>query len=262
LRCHDARCKLRAEGIVVDLSGDVMGQLPTVFIPSLLGSPRLFADQLPALWRFGPVSIATHYTHDSMSAVAALVLAAAPPRFRLVGLSMGGYLAFEIMRQAADRVAMLALLDTSARPDGVEQAERRREQIALAERGEFARVVDALFERWVRSSRRDDPSLRRVVRQMASDVGAEAFVRQQTAIMNRPDSRPDLAAIGCPTLVVVGAEDEITSPAHAAEIAEGVAGARLVVVPNCGHLSTIEQPGAVTAALVEWLDMPRGRNFE
>jgi pimeloyl-ACP methyl ester carboxylesterase len=239
-----------------------MRPLPTIFVPCLLGSPRIYADQLPALWRFGPVQVATQYEESSVEALAARMLAAAPPRFALVGLSMGGYLAFEIMRQAGDRVAALALLDTSARPDRPEQTRRRREQIALTEQGQFGRVVDSLYQLWVRPSRRDDPGLRRVVRLMAADTGPEGFVRQQTAIMNRPDSRPGLAAIACPTLVLVGELDEITTPEHATEIAEAIPGARLIVVPDCGHLSTIEQPQAVTEALIEWAHTPRGRNFE
>jgi pimeloyl-ACP methyl ester carboxylesterase len=228
-----------------------MGQLPTVLIPGLLGSPRLYAEQLPSLWRFGPVTVASHHHDDTVARIADRILAAAPPRFALVGLSMGGYLAFEIMRQAADRVARLALLDTTARPDTTEQTQRRHDQIALTQRGKFDEVVDALFPLWVRAAH--DAALRRVVRQMAEETGPDAFVRQQIAIMNRPDSRPDLAAIRCPTLVLVGADDEVTTPERATEIADGVPGARLVVVPECGHLSTLEQPVAVSAALVDWL---------
>lgn len=229
-----------------------MRPLPTVLVPGLLCSPRLFAEQLPALWRLGPVTVASHHDGDSVAAVADRILAPAPPRFALVGLSMGGYLAFEIVRQAADRVTGLALLDTTARPDTAEQTRRRRDQIALVGDGRFDEVVDALFPQWVAPARRDDVPLRRVVRQMAEETGPDAFVRQQTAIMGRPDSRPDLPGIRCPTLVVVGAEDPLTTPEHAHEIAARVPQARLVVVPDCGHLSALEQPAAVTAALVDW----------
>jgi pimeloyl-ACP methyl ester carboxylesterase len=230
-----------------------MSDLPTVFVPGLLCSPRLYAEQLPALWRFGPVSVASHLRDDSVAALARRVLAAAPPRFALVGLSMGGYLAFEIMRQAGHRVTRLALLNTSARPDTAEQAEGRRDQIARTRDGQFAEVVDGLYQRWVRAARRDDLALREVIRQMADETGPEAFVRQQTAIMNRPDSRDGLAAIGCPVLVVAGADDEVTTPDRAAEIAGLIPRARLTVIPDCGHLSTLEQPSAVTQALAGWL---------
>lgn len=230
-----------------------MGQVATVFVPSLLGSPRLYAEQLPALWRFGPVSVASHHRDDSLARIADRILAAAPPQFALVGLSMGGYLAFEIMRQARHRVVRLALLNTRACPDTDDQTQSRNDQIALAERGQFAEVVDILYRRWVRAARRHDHALRQVIRQMADETGPEAFVRQQVAIMNRPDSRIDLAAINCPTLVVAGAEDDVTTPDQATEIADRVPGARLVLIPDCGHLSTLEQPAAVRQVLVDWL---------
>jgi pimeloyl-ACP methyl ester carboxylesterase/AraC-like DNA-binding protein len=230
-----------------------MSHEPTVLVPGLLCSPRLYAEQLPALWRAGPVSVASHHLDASLAAITGRLLAAAPPRFALVGLSMGGYLAFEIMRQAGDRVTRLALLNTSARPDTAQQAQRRREQIAMTRDGQFSEVVDILYRRWVRAERRGDLALHQVVRQMAEETGPEAFIRQQTAIMNRPDSRAGLAAIGCPALVVAGADDDVTTPDHAAEIAGHIPRARLVVIPDCGHLSTLEQPAAVTHALDGWL---------
>jgi pimeloyl-ACP methyl ester carboxylesterase len=230
-----------------------MNPAPTVMVPGLLCSPRLYAEQLPALWRFGPVSVASHHHDDNFAAIAGRILAAAPPEFGLVGLSMGGYLAFEIMRQAGNRVTRLALLNTSARPDTAEQAQRRRDQIALTQEGRFTEVVEDLCQRWVRPARRRDIALRQVIRQMADETGPEAFVRQQTAIMNRPDSRAGLAAISCPVLVVAGADDDVTTPDRATEIAGYIPQARLVVIPDCGHLSTLEQPGAVRQALVDWL---------
>lgn len=230
-----------------------MTSLPIVLIPGLLCSPRLYAEQLPALWRSGPVTVASHRHGDSMAAIAGQVLATAPPRFALAGLSMGGYLAFEIMRQAGHRVERLALLNTSARPDTAEAAARRREQIALASGGKLNEVVGVLSQRWVRAAARSDPALLGIIHQMAAETGPEAFVRQQHAIMNRPDSRPGLAAIGCPTLVVSGAEDEVTIPAYAEEIASQIPRARLVMIGECGHLSTLEQPTPVTQALTDWL---------
>jgi pimeloyl-ACP methyl ester carboxylesterase len=227
---------------------------PIVLIPGLLCSPRLYAEQIPELWRFGSVVIADHTRDDRVAAIARRIVAAAPPRFALVGLSMGGYVAFEIMRTSPDRVSRLALLDTSARADTPEQSERRRTQIALAQSGRFGEVFDQLFALWAHRSRRNDESLRQAVQLMAEETGTEAFARQQTAIMTRPDSRPDLAAIRCPTLVLVGDGDEATPPDRAAEIAGSIAGARLVTIPECGHLSTLERPQHVTRALLEWLD--------
>jgi pimeloyl-ACP methyl ester carboxylesterase len=227
--------------------------LPLILIPGLLDSARLYENQLPQLWRLGPVMVADHTRDDSMGGIARRILAHAPPRFALAGLSMGGYVCFEILRQAAERVAKLALLDTSARADTPEASAMRRAQMALATGGRFAEGVEAQFIRLVSPARRADAVLRATNRRMAEEVGPEAFVRQQRAIMGRPDSRPGLAAIVCPTLVLVGEQDELTPPERAREMAAGIRGAHLVTVPDCGHLSALEQPEAVTGALREWL---------
>ena len=227
--------------------------LPVLLIPGLLCTPRLYLEQIPTLWQFGPVTVADHTRDDSMSAIARRILAQAPPRFALVGLSMGGYVAFEVLRQAAKRIAKLALLDTTVRPDLPEQTEQRRRQIEMARNGEFDEIARLLFPRFVAVAHQDDRNLKRIVRTMADETGAEAFVRQQTAIMGRADSRPSLAAIACPTLVVVGEQDVLTPPDRAAEIAAAIPHAQHVVVPDCGHLSTLEQPEALTQALVDFL---------
>ncbi|MGC9198926.1 MAG: alpha/beta fold hydrolase [Acidobacteriaceae bacterium] len=228
--------------------------LPIVCIPGLLFTPRLYAEQLPALWRFGPVTVAQHSLQASVEEIAQSILDGAPKRFALIGLSMGGYVSFEILRRAAERVEKLALLDTSARPDSAEQTANRRIQIERARSVPMSEIADALFPRLVDRSRWEDEGLRKLFRQMAEETGAEGFIRQQTAILNRPDSRPGLREIGCPTLVVVGEGDELTPPELAAEIADGVERGRLVKVAACGHTSTLEQPEAVTAALVKWLE--------
>ena len=228
--------------------------LPIVLVPGLNCSARLYAPQIPILWRFGPVTVADHRRDDTMAAIAGRILASAPPRFALVGLSMGGYIAHEILRQASDRVAKVAFLDTSARADDPERSARRDAQIEMARSGRFAEVVDALLPLFIHRARHGDEDLKWAVRIMADETGPEAFVRQQTALKSRPDSRPGLSAIRCPTLVVVGDGDELIPHELAEEIAAGVAGARLVVVPECGHLSTIERPEAVNRALVEWME--------
>src|SRR3954451_3595608 len=159
--------------------------MPILLVPGLAGSPRIYAPVAPALWRYGPVSVANHFRDDHMGAIARRVLAEAPPRFALAGHSMGGYIAFEIMRQAPDRVAKLALINTQARPDTPEASARRRSQIARAEAGEYGAVLDDLFTGYVHPSRREDACLRQLVHDMGNDIGAEAFVRQQTAIISR-----------------------------------------------------------------------------
>jgi pimeloyl-ACP methyl ester carboxylesterase len=230
------------------------GYLPTVLVPGLNCSARLYADQIPALWRFGPVVAADHTRDDSIAAIAGRILAAAPPRFALAGLSMGGYIAFEIVRQARERVVKLALLDTAAGPETPQQTQARLPRIELAKAGRFAEVEAAMFPLLVHRDRHGDAALKNLVRTMADETGAEVFLRQTQAIMARADSRPTLATITCPTLVLVGDGDVLTPPERAQETAAGIRGARLVVVPECGHVSTLERPQAVNKALVEWME--------
>jgi pimeloyl-ACP methyl ester carboxylesterase len=228
--------------------------LPIVLIPGLACSPRLFAEQMPALWRFGPVTVADHRRGVTMDEIARNILETAPAHFALAGLSMGGYIALEIMRQAPGRVLRLALLDTSARADRPEQTERRNHQIAMVEAGRYSEIPDLLFPLLVHERRHDDASLKHAVRAMAVECGADAFITQQIAIRERPDSRPALAAIACPTMVLVGESDVLTPPELAQELAAHIGGAQLVVIPESGHLTTLEQPEAVTAALTEWME--------
>jgi pimeloyl-ACP methyl ester carboxylesterase len=227
--------------------------LPIVLVPSLNGSARLYAPQIPELWRFGPVTVADHTRDDTMAAIATRILDAAPQRFAYVGLSMGGYLAFEIMRRAPERVVKLAVLDTSARADVPEIAALRRQRIALTESGRFDEVIETTWEPLVHPSLRPGGALKAIHVAMCRDVGPQSYVRQQKACMARVDSRPMLGSIRCPTLVIVGAQDEPTPPDLAEEIAAGIAGARLVKVPECGHFSTIERPETVTKELIAWL---------
>jgi pimeloyl-ACP methyl ester carboxylesterase len=227
--------------------------MPILLVPGLVSSPRIYAPVVPALWRLGPVTVANHIREDNIGAIARRILAEAPPRFALAGHSMGGYIAFEIMRQAPDRVAKLALINTQARADTPEATERRRSMMARAKSGQYRAVLDELFPGFVHPSRRDDAGLRKLVYDMGDDVGADGFIRQQTAMIGRVDSRPSLAWIKCPTLVLTGDEDNTIPNSLSKEMADGIHGAKLVILPNCGHLPQPEQPEATAAALVEWL---------
>jgi pimeloyl-ACP methyl ester carboxylesterase len=227
--------------------------MPILLVPGLVSSPRIYSPVAPSLWRFGPVTVANHIRDDSMGAIARRILAEAPPRFALAGHSMGGYIAFEIMRQAPQRVAKLALINTQARPDTPEATARRRSQIARAKAGDYRGVLDELFSGFVHPSRREDAALHQLVHDMGNDIGADAFVRQQTALISRPDSRPTLAWIKCPTLVLTGDEDNTIPNSLSVEMADGIHGAKLVMLSNCGHLPQPEQPQATAEALVEWL---------
>lgn len=227
---------------------------PLVLVPGLSCNAALYAPQWPALADGRPILVADHASDGTLSAIAKRLLGAAPPRFALCGLSMGGYVAFEVLRQAPERVTRLALLDTSAKPATPETNVPREQMIALAEKGAFDNVTTLLWQKLVAPVRLTDEPLRLLVRQMADEVGAEGFVRQQKAIMQRPDSRPVLTRLSIPTLVLVGEEDEITPVAEAQEMVKVSEGrAHLAIVPGCGHLSTLEEPEAVTAELLRWL---------
>jgi len=193
-------------------------------------------------------------TQDSIAAMARSVLDAMPGRFALAGLSMGGYVALELMRQAPGRVARLCLLDTSARPDTPEQTRRRRDLLALVARGKFKGVTRQMLPLFLHPHRLHDKPLADAVVAMAAHVGREAYVRQQAAIMGRTDSRPSLGAIRCPTLVICGRQDALTPVGLSEEIAAGIPGARLEVIEDCGHLSTMERPERVTALMRAWLE--------
>jgi pimeloyl-ACP methyl ester carboxylesterase len=227
--------------------------LPLVLVPGLLCSAHLYASQVTALWPHGPVTIADHRRDDDMAAIALRILKHAPPRFALAGLSMGGYIAFAMMRLAPERIARLALLDTSARPDTDEQKAGRDKFIAMAQAGKLDEIVETLTPKFLHPDHANNETFRGIIRTMAAETGPDAFVRQVKAIKSRADSRPLLATIGCPTLVLVGDADAVTPPELSQEIAAGIAGSKLVVVPQCGHLSTIEKPDAVNKALTEWL---------
>jgi pimeloyl-ACP methyl ester carboxylesterase len=227
--------------------------MPILLVPGLGGSPRVYAPVIPALWRHGPVTVANHIRDESIGAIARRILAEAPPRFALAGHSMGGYIAFEIIRQAPERVARLALLNTQARPDSDEALARRRKQIASIQAGGFHDVIAALYPTYVHPSRRDDAELRARIFEMMDEVGPDAFVRQLTAIMGRADSRATLAAITCPTLVLTADQDGALSKDLSVEIADGIPGAKLVILAECGHHPQFEQPAAMIGALEDWL---------
>lgn len=228
---------------------------PTVLVPGLASSSRIWLPVLPVLWTFGPVTVVNHSRDDSMGAIARRILKDAPQRFALAGHSMGGYIAFEIMRQAPERVIRLALLNTQARLDTPEVTARRRDQIEKAKGGKLQEVMEAVFPLLVHPSRVNDAMLKQLKTDMASDTGAQGFINNQTAMLGRADSLPTLTAIRCPTMVLTGDQDLLISSERSKEMAEGIRDACLVTIPECGHLSQAERPAAVSEALADWMRM-------
>ncbi|MBO6891986.1 MAG: alpha/beta fold hydrolase [Roseibium sp.] len=226
---------------------------PIVFVPGLLCTEALFAPQIVA-YADRPIMVANHRDHDSIGDIAASILEQAPERFSLIGLSMGGYISMEIMRLAPERVGKLALLDTNARPDTEDQTKRRKFLIDLTRKKGFTKIPHLLFPGFVHENREEDEHLKSAVVEMAHETGPDAFIRQKTAIINRIDSRPSLANIACPTLVLVGDGDQLTPPSVSREIHEHIPGSDLSIIENCGHLSTLEAPDVVTGVIRDFLN--------
>jgi pimeloyl-ACP methyl ester carboxylesterase len=219
-----------------------------LLLPGLTNDARVWAGVADRLADVASVRVADLTTRETMAELALDVLAKAPPRFALAGLSMGGYCALEIVARAPERVTALGLVDTSARPDTPEGRANREKQIARAP-AELAAIVEELLPKWVHPRRLDDHDVADIVRAMARDAGADAFARQQRAIMSRADSRPRLAAIRCPTVGVCGREDGLLPLEVHEEMARGIPGAKLSVIEACGHLAPLERPAEVAAAL-------------
>jgi pimeloyl-ACP methyl ester carboxylesterase len=223
--------------------------LHTVLIPGLLCSARLYEAVLPAVWAHGAVTIADTRRDDSVAGMAGRLLANAPDRFALAGLSMGGYVALEVMRQAPGRVQALALISTTARADTPEQTATRHGHLAMARDGKFDALVDAFFPVMVDPGNRGSTELAAFWSDMAHNVGAAVFCTQVKAIMGRPDSGPTLPAITCPAAVIHGANDQLVPVQRAEETAAAIPHAVRTMIEGAGHMAAREKPAAVAAAL-------------
>ena len=230
-----------------------MTRTPILMIPGLNATPRTFQAQMDTLWRFGPVTIADNQSGASIAGLATAILVEAPPRFVLGGFSMGGYIAFEIMRRAPERVTRLMLISTQARPDTPEATANRRRGIDLARAGKFEQAAASTFAATVHPDNANDEALRTIHLEMARTNGPDAYIRQQEAIIGRPDSGPDLAKIEVPTLIIVGEGDQITPPDAAREMAASIERATLAVIEKAGHMAVLEQAKQVNAAIAGFL---------
>lgn len=223
-----------------------------IFLPGLICDHALWREQMIALSQDFDCRVADLTRSETVAEMARSVLDDAPPRFHLTALSMGGYVAFEILRQAPERVARLALLNTKARPDSEEETKRRKDLLSSVGVGNFKGATGRLLPLFIHEDRLADEDLTADIEAMAERVGKDAFVRQQKAILTRPDSRPGLAKISCPTLVIGSRQDRLTPVDCHEEMAAGIPGAELIIIEDCGHLSPMEHPDRVTEELRRW----------
>ena len=224
-----------------------------VLLPGLLNTRRVFERQIEALSDIADCIVPELWHHDTIGAMAETALAVAPPSFALAGFSMGGYVSFEILRRAAQRVERLALIDTQAAADSAETTARRRGLLEQTKIGRFHGVQHTLLPQLVHRSHVSDAAVSQPIFDMAQEIGAEGFVREQLAIIARADSRPLLVDIDVPTVVIIGRQDQVTPLPRSEEMAADIATSRLVVLEDCGHMSPLEKPAEVTAALRRWL---------
>jgi pimeloyl-ACP methyl ester carboxylesterase len=221
-------------------------------LPGLLCDQRLWRDQARDLADVAEPIVPDLTLDDSVGAMAKRVLDAAPERFALAALSMGGYVAFEILRQQPQRVTRLALLDTSAALDSPQRVTQRLAGIQSLKHGRFFGVTTRMLPQLVHPQHVHGP-IGAEVQAMAKRVGGDAFLRQQNAILNRPDSRPLLTSISVPTLVAVGDSDILTPPQDAEEMHRQIAGSTYYVFAACGHLPPMEAPQETSQLLRRWL---------
>ena len=232
-----------------------MSKPTLVLIPGLLNTHLLWQHVTAAVETDYDVWVPEIHHWPSVEEIARAVLAQAPDRFALGGLSMGGYVSLEIVRQAPQRVTRLALIDTSARPDTDAQRTRRAGLIDLAQRGKFKGITPRLMPLLLHPDHLEDEAITDPIYRMAEEIGQSGFVIQQRAIMSRIDSRPSLGAIRVPTQIVVGRQDQLTPVEVAVEMNRLIKGSELTIVDDCGHLAPLEQPAKTVKAVRGWLGL-------
>ncbi len=230
-----------------------MARIPLVFLPGQLCTELLWRAQAEALSDIADPLVLVLNGQDSVQGMAEHVLARSPERFALAAHAMGGFVAFEILRRAPQRVTKLALLSTLAPADTPKQTVRREGYLRLVEQGQFDRIIEERIPMLVHPDRIGDEALASALRKMATDTGPDAFQRQQRAIMTRPDSTPSLSAIPCETLIVFGRADGITTMAHQEEMLGRIPRARLAIIEDSGHMMTLERPATVNRLLRDFL---------
>lgn len=230
-----------------------MTDLPQlILLPGLLNDAELWRDQISGLADVARCQVADLTRGETIRRLAEQVLDEAEPSFALAGFSMGGYVAQEIARRAPERIQRLALIDTAIRVDTPERAAQRRATNVAAQRpGAFLGIADRLMAAYVDPSRLSDKDLTGRIQAMTQRLGREVFLRQNS--LPREDGEATLRALSCPIVIICGEHDAITPLAGQYEMAKAIGCSHLVVIPNAGHMTPMEAPGAVNGALRHWL---------
>lgn len=233
-----------------------MQMMPLVLLPGMMCDQRLFAPQISAFKEERLVQVVDISRADSMSAIASQVLDQAPDVFALAGLSMGGIVAMEILRQAPQRVERLALLDTNPRAEVIDVQVNRNRQIQCVQNGELHRLMHCeMFPHYLAQSLPaiHAQNILSLCSDMAMSLGGAAFIRQSRALQNRIDQQQVLSQYRRPSLVLMGNEDTLCPLDRHQLMHTLLADSTLVVIDQAGHLTTLEQPEAVNLALKNWL---------
>lgn len=227
---------------------------PLVLVPGMMCDARLFTPQIAAFSGQRHLFLASAAGHDSIAAMATSILDAAPARFALCGLSMGGIIAMEMLRQAPDRVDRIALLDTNPLAEKDEVKTRRAPQMEAVRRGDLAAVMQEQVMPNYLSPGHQLPAVLDLCLDMALGLGAQVFLDQSRALMDRRDQCETLRQAAMPALVLCGRDDALC-PLERHDLMAGlIPGSTLEVIENAGHLPTLEQPEQTNAALLRWLE--------
>lgn len=228
--------------------------LPLLLLPGMMCDAQLYAPQLAAFSHRVPIHYSPLSDHDNVQDLAAAVLAHAPPQFALAGLSMGGIVAMEVVAQAPERVAKLALLDTNPKAELDEVKARRQPQIERVQRGELLTLMqNDMIPNYFRRDETPDTEIVATCEAMAMSCGVEVFIRQSIALRDRPDQQQTLKNVDVPTLIVCGDGDVLCPLERHTLMHELIPHSQLEIIENAGHLTTLQQPEAVNAALARWL---------
>ena len=228
---------------------------PLVFLPGMMCDARLFLPQIAAFSKKVPILVMPLYGHDTIAGLARHILHLAPPKFSLAGLSMGGIVAMEIMRQMPQRVVRLALIDTNPMADATDRAAIRQKQIKQVQAGKLRSVMRDEMKPNYLAKGSERARILKLCMDMAEALGPAVFTEQSIALKYRRDQCETLKAINVPTDIICGEDDRLCPVSRHEFMHDLIAGSTLSIIPGAGHLPTLEQPKMTNRILEKWLRM-------